>query len=397
MHTAHRPSCEEGGEEDDEQQTAAGHATSPPLARDRYLNGLVRVGPAACASCAEGSGRDEANAWSSSNRTLAPPWPRSRCVLTSSTCLVDYADSLRAGLRPASQGRDEQGQALVLAPPGRRRRGHPQHPGASSPCTPPGDLADPSEDPQSDSRLISTLYRYHKKASAANKLTSLYLVDGIAREARSRQKKLDKEAKGKGREGGAAQSPSAPAAGSTTPTKSPPPSASPAPAASAGLGTYASFLKLLEGGMLAKFVLDNWENGLPEHRVRLPPTSLCRPPRAARKLTSALCSHRKRSARSSTSGPRPRRSARRRWRASARSSSRRARPRQSRLGSLPLLGLLSVQVRFLLSRRLGRLGGGLGCSPSTYDARTVGVASAGRPALRAAAAAAPKGQRLVGL
>ncbi|GAA5905163.1 hypothetical protein JCM8208_000300 [Rhodotorula glutinis] len=122
---------------------------------------------------------------------------------------------------------------------------------------------------QSDSRIVSILYRHHKKAAAANKLTSLYLVDGIAREARSRQKKLDREAKGKAREG-AAQSPTAPAVGSTTPTLSPPPAASPAPAAaSAGSGTFASFLKILEAGMLAKFVLDNWENGLTEHREKV--------------------------------------------------------------------------------------------------------------------------------
>ncbi|TNY19613.1 hypothetical protein DMC30DRAFT_298575 [Rhodotorula diobovata] len=121
---------------------------------------------------------------------------------------------------------------------------------------------------QSDSQLVSTLYRYHKKASPPNKLTSLYLVDGIAREARSRQKKLDREGKGKGREG-AAHSPATPAVGSTTPTNSPPPAASPAPTAAAGTGSYASFLKILEGGMLAKFVVDNWENGLPEHRDKV--------------------------------------------------------------------------------------------------------------------------------
>ncbi|GAA5941786.1 hypothetical protein JCM3775_000105 [Rhodotorula graminis] len=122
---------------------------------------------------------------------------------------------------------------------------------------------------QNDSRIISILYKHHKKASAANKLTSLYLVDGIAREARSRQKKIDREAKGKAREG-PAQSPTTAAAGSTTPTLSPPAAASPAPAAaSAGSGTYASFLKILEAGMLAKFVLDNWENGLPEHREKV--------------------------------------------------------------------------------------------------------------------------------
>ncbi|BGP47654.1 hypothetical protein JCM10450v2_003519 [Rhodotorula kratochvilovae] len=118
----------------------------------------------------------------------------------------------------------------------------------------------------SDSHLVSTLYRYHKKAAAANKLTSLYLVDGIAREARTRQKKLDRDAKGKARE-----SPATPAVGSTTPTGSPPPVDSPAPttaAAPATGGTYATFLKTLEG-MLPKFVLDNWENGLPEHREKV--------------------------------------------------------------------------------------------------------------------------------
>ncbi|GJN88925.1 hypothetical protein Rhopal_001896-T1 [Rhodotorula paludigena] len=115
----------------------------------------------------------------------------------------------------------------------------------------------------SDAHLVSTLYRCHKKASAANKLTSLYLFDGVAREARSRQKKLDREGKGKGREPAPA-----PVAGSTTPTGSPPPdSATPATPAESG-GTYATFLKKLEA-LLSKVVLENWENGLPEHKEKV--------------------------------------------------------------------------------------------------------------------------------
>jgi hypothetical protein len=97
------------------------------------------------------------------------------------------------------------------------------------------------------------LYRHHRKASPANKLVSLYLIDAIAREAKSRQKKADKEGKGAGT-----------AAGSTTPAESPP---SAAAGPSAGDGDFASFLRKLEA-VLSKIVLDNWENGLPEHRVR---------------------------------------------------------------------------------------------------------------------------------
>lgn len=100
---------------------------------------------------------------------------------------------------------------------------------------------------------MSTLYRHHRKASPANKLVSLYLIDAIAREARSRLKKADKEGKGAGT-----------AARSTTPADSPPGAAA---GPSAGDGDFASFLRKLEA-VLSKIVLDNWENGLPEHRVR---------------------------------------------------------------------------------------------------------------------------------
>ncbi|BGP31609.1 hypothetical protein JCM10296v2_003381 [Rhodotorula toruloides] len=111
-----------------------------------------------------------------------------------------------------------------------------------------------------DSHLVSTLYRHHKKATPSHKLTSLYLIDAVAREARSRQKKADKEGKGKDR---AAPAP----AGSTTPSGSPPPDDG-AGAGASGDGTFATFLKKLEA-VLGKIVLDNWENGLPEHKEKV--------------------------------------------------------------------------------------------------------------------------------
>ncbi|CEQ43136.1 SPOSA6832_05035 [Sporobolomyces salmonicolor] len=108
----------------------------------------------------------------------------------------------------------------------------------------------------SDAHLVSTLFRQHKKAASSSKLTSLYLIDAIAREARSRLKK--QVAKGK-------EPAVVPldAAASTTPLYSPPPDG-----AGEGAGTYASFLKKLEA-VLGKVVLDCWENGPPEHKEKV--------------------------------------------------------------------------------------------------------------------------------
>lgn len=54
-------------------------------------------------------------------------------------------------------------------------------------------------DAQHDASLVSLLFRTHKKAPAANKLSSLYVVDAISREARSRvKKKLAKAAECEG-------------------------------------------------------------------------------------------------------------------------------------------------------------------------------------------------------
>jgi hypothetical protein len=44
-----------------------------------------------------------------------------------------------------------------------------------------------------------------------------------------------------------------------------------------GDGTFATFLKKLEA-VLGKIVLDNWENGLPEHKVRAETRWTCRVP-----------------------------------------------------------------------------------------------------------------------
>lgn len=103
---------------------------------------------------------------------------------------------------------------------------------------------------QSDTSLITLLYRHHKKAAPTHKLTSLYLIDAIARAARSKYKK---EGKAKQQE-----------EPTTTPKDQPPVSES-----SAGTGTCGSFLKKLEG-LLSKIVLDVWENAPVEHRVSFP-------------------------------------------------------------------------------------------------------------------------------
>lgn len=101
--------------------------------------------------------------------------------------------------------------------------------------------------PQSDAQLVSTLYKHHKRCSSASKLYSLYLIDAIARDARSQAKKA---AKGKDKQV------SASALSSTAAVKS-----------DAG-GTCATFLSKLEA-VLSKLVVDCWESGQKEHRVSL--------------------------------------------------------------------------------------------------------------------------------
>ncbi|GAA6062487.1 hypothetical protein JCM10212_001860 [Sporobolomyces blumeae] len=122
-----------------------------------------------------------------------------------------------------------------------------------------------------DTGLVTTLYREHKRAKPRSKLTSLYLVDAIAREARSRAKKQARA--GDPAPTQAATLPAPSAGPSTTPDASPPPSR-PSPAREgasshdADVGTCASFLKKLEN-ILGKIVVDVWENGPPEHREKV--------------------------------------------------------------------------------------------------------------------------------
>ncbi|SCV73267.1 BQ2448_7193 [Microbotryum intermedium] len=93
-----------------------------------------------------------------------------------------------------------------------------------------------------DITLVASMLRHHRKATPPRKLPSLYLVDAIAREARKRAKRALKELSVSSSE------PSTSTLASTTPD-------------------YASFMNELEG-MLTKIVLDSWENGEQQHRVR---------------------------------------------------------------------------------------------------------------------------------
>lgn len=86
-----------------------------------------------------------------------------------------------------------------------------------------------------------------KKASAANKVASLYLVDAISRAVRSKGKKEGKQK---------AADEASPKEGTTA------------------VGSCATFLAKVEQ-ILIKLVIDAWENGLPEHRVTLPLLPLC--------------------------------------------------------------------------------------------------------------------------
>lgn len=80
-----------------------------------------------------------------------------------------------------------------------------------------------------DAHLVATLFRQHKKASSTSKIYSLYLIDAIAREARSLAKKAAKDL-------------------------------------SLQDAGYSTFIAKLEA-ILSKLVVDCWENGKLEHRV----------------------------------------------------------------------------------------------------------------------------------
>lgn len=117
---------------------------------------------------------------------------------------------------------------------------------------------------------MSALYRVHKRAQASNKITSLYIIDAIARAAKKEAKGSHK---GKEKDDGSQAS---------------------------------SFLQKLEA-VLGKIVSHNWEEGLPEHRVR----SSRRPPlRCLHVLIYSTSNDRKKCGACLTSGARLLRSAR---------------------------------------------------------------------------------------
>ena len=97
---------------------------------------------------------------------------------------------------------------------------------------------------QADAHLVSTLFRANKKATAQNKISALYLLDAVCRDARARLKKQGKQKEKK------SDQEQDPVEGVDS------------------QGTYSSFLTKVEQ-ILPKFMLDCWENGPIEHRVSL--------------------------------------------------------------------------------------------------------------------------------
>lgn len=115
--------------------------------------------------------------------------------------------------------------------------------------------------PQSDAHLVATLFKCHKQAKGSHKISTLYVIDAVAREARSIVKK------GKDR---------APGAASDTPTQT----LSPFPdeegytrskgvaSSSKGKGNCASFLAKIEV-FLDRLIGEVLTKGPPEHKEKV--------------------------------------------------------------------------------------------------------------------------------
>jgi hypothetical protein len=111
---------------------------------------------------------------------------------------------------------------------------------------------------KNDAHLVATLFKAHKQAKPSHKLSSLYIVDAIAREARSQVKR------GKDKGKAAATTPQA----SQTPSlnddvDSDNDSVSRKRKAS---GTYSSFLAKIES-FIDRLVAEVLTKGPPEHKV----------------------------------------------------------------------------------------------------------------------------------
>lgn len=111
---------------------------------------------------------------------------------------------------------------------------------------------------QSDAHLVATLFKVHKQAKSSHKISSLYVIDAIAREARQQVKKA---AKGKQSSSGTA-TPLHDGAGSGANDDSDEPTLG----KRSTKGTYASFLSKIES-FLDRLVAEVLSKGPPEHKV----------------------------------------------------------------------------------------------------------------------------------
>lgn len=111
---------------------------------------------------------------------------------------------------------------------------------------------------QSDAHLVATLFKVHKQAKSSHKISSLYVIDAIAREARQQVKKASK---GKQSSSGTA-TPLHDGAGSGANDDSDEPTLG----KRSTKGTYASFLSKIES-FLDRLVAEVLSKGPPEHKV----------------------------------------------------------------------------------------------------------------------------------
>lgn len=110
---------------------------------------------------------------------------------------------------------------------------------------------------QSDAHIVATLFKVHKQAKSTHKISSLYVIDAIAREARQQAKKA---AKGKG---SSSNTPLQDGADTVANDDSDDFSFEKRKAAK---GTYASFLSKVES-FLDRLVAEVLTKGPPEHKV----------------------------------------------------------------------------------------------------------------------------------
>lgn len=110
---------------------------------------------------------------------------------------------------------------------------------------------------QSDAHLVATLFKVHKQAKSSHKISSLYVIDAIAREARQQVKKA-----AKGKQSSSSSSTPIQDGGSGINDDSD----EPVLGKKSSKGTYASFLSKIES-FLDRLVAEVLAKGPPEHKV----------------------------------------------------------------------------------------------------------------------------------